>query len=439
MKYYVETYGCQMNEYDSGVVRGILQKDEFEKSTTPEGADVILLNTCAIRENAHAKIYNRLQSLSPLKKKNPDLVIGILGCMAQNLGEDLFHQNLPLDLVAGPDSYRKLPELIQSSRTKGIKSAHLELSKTETYDELGPVEVEGVQSFVTIMRGCNNFCTFCVVPYTRGRERSRSPESIVEEINNVLANGAREITLLGQNVNSYRYEDHDFTSLLEIILAKTEVPRIRFTSPHPKDFPESLLQLMAKEERFASNIHLPLQSGNTRILSLMKRNYSKEEYLDLVAKIRSIVPNVGITTDIIVGFPTETEEDFEDTMDVVEKVGFDMAFMFKYSEREGTIAQKRYPDDVSEEAKSSRMIRLVNRQTEISHERNSEKIGNVYKIMIEGVSKKSESDWMGKTYCGRVCVFPKPNHEAKIENYLGNEINVKVISATSATLKSEIL
>lgn len=450
---YIETYGCQMNEYDSGLVRSILGDAGYSRAESPAEAGVILLNTCAIREKAHEKVYNRLHALGHLKRKDPRTVIGILGCMAQNLGDDLFAQGLPVDFVMGPDNYRELPEIVSRIRAGQESNLNItQLSRTETYEEIDPKVVSGKLAFVTIMRGCDNFCSFCVVPYTRGRERSRSPESIVNEINELVqTEGVREVTLLGQNVNSYRHEtDFRFRDLIERILRETEIARIRFTSPHPHDFPEQLLDLMASEPRFCSQIHLPVQSGSTATLERMKRDYSREEFLSLVDRIRVRMPDVGLTTDVIVGFSGETDAEFEETLSVMAAVRFDMAFMFHYSERSQTYAHKRMPDDVPQAVKLDRLRRLIELQTEIAREKNAALIGQSYEVLVEGRSKRSAVELMGRSATGKAIIFPIPGlnpdtgaiyqqQEAvqlvDIDPYLGEMITVRVTESTPATLR----
>lgn len=452
---FIETYGCQMNEYDSGIALRYLTDQGFHRVSVPDEASVILLNTCAVRENAHQKVYGRLQSFSGLKRRRKDLVVGLLGCMAQNLGEDLFAMGLPLDMIVGPDNLRELPALVEHARSRpGQVVQRTRLSVHETYDDVEPGVVSGAQAFVTIMRGCDNFCTFCVVPYTRGRERSREPASIVAEIERLIEQGVREVTLLGQNVNSYRSEDADFARLVALILERTTLERIRFTSPHPHDFPRHLLELMAREERFCSSIHLPMQSGSDRVLAAMRRDYTRDTFRGLVEEIRSVVGDVGLTTDVIVGFPGETEADFEDTLSLVAESGFDLAYMFRYSPRENTYAIKHLPDDVPEEVKLERLNRLIALQRSASAERNKSEVGRTHRVLVEGPSRRSAVELMGRSLTGKVVIFPLSNspesetapdtrvppeatqwHEVPV----GQTFSVRVESVTSATLRGRIV
>jgi len=355
--------------------------------------------------------------------------------MAQNLGKELVSGNLPVDMIIGPDNYRDIPGLIREMNQESDRIDLTLLSKTETYEEIIPENSSGVSALVTIMRGCNNFCTFCVVPYTRGRERSKKPESIIEEINLLSQKGIKQITLLGQNVNSYKYQELDFSGLIDRILKETDIPRIRFTSPHPKAFPEKLLELMAQNPRFCPSIHLPLQSGSSKVLKDMKRNYTAEEFINLLKRIREIIPHAGMTTDVIVGFPDETDEEFEETLAVMEACRFDMAYMFKYSEREGTKAKQLYKDNIPEKTKAERLTRLVDLQNKISLEANLEKIGKIFEVMVEYPSKKSSEEFSGRTSCGRMTVFPLQGRTLAA----GEFVNVKITSASSATLKGTIV
>ncbi|MFN3605145.1 MAG: tRNA (N6-isopentenyl adenosine(37)-C2)-methylthiotransferase MiaB [Leptonema sp. (in: bacteria)] len=434
---FIETYGCQMNVYDSGIVKKLFLNDGFTLAASEDTSDVILINTCAIRERAQERIYSRLQSLYPLKKRKPNLVVGIIGCMAQNLGNELFAMGFPIDVVLGPDNYRNLPAIIKDIQSNSNKKFQLtRISSTEVYDDIEPEVIEGCSAFVTIMRGCNNFCSFCVVPYTRGRERSRSPQSIIKEINHLIEKfNIKEVTLLGQNVNSYKFENFDFTDLIQLILDQTNIQRIRFTSPHPHHFPKKLIRLMSQEKRFCSSIHLPLQSGSTKILKRMHRDYTKEEYLELVNYIRQEIPEVGLTTDIIVGFSGETEEDFQETLEMVKEVKFNMAYMFYYSEREHTLAKKKYPDDVPIDVKIKRLNELIDLQSDVSKEKNKKEIGKCFEVLIEGKSKKSDKEWMGRTNHGKVVVFPDPEEKFKI----GDFVTTKITNATKATLLGTVL
>ena len=431
-KVYIETYGCQMNEYDTELVKTILKKNNYDFTTVPDEAEIIFLNTCSVRENAHDKVYQRLNVFQQLRKKNKNLVMGILGCMAQNLRKELLEENVSVDIVAGPDSYKKLPEMLSRVQETGEKEFFLTLSEFETYSDVFPTRESGINAWVAVMRGCDNFCTFCVVPYTRGRERSRDPFNIVEEVEQLAGEGFKQVTLLGQNVNSYRFDSYDFADLITMVSDVSGIKRIRFTSPHPKDFPLKLIDVVADNRKACRQIHLPLQSGNDRILNMMNRTYTQREYLKLVEFMRKKIPELALTTDVIIGFPTETDADYEDTLKVLHEVRFDSAFMFKYSERKQTIAERKFPDDVPDEVKTERMIKLVELQRKINYDNNRLHLGKVFEVLVEGRAKKPDQ-LMGRNEANRIIVFPDQGQKA------GDFVTVLIDEVTPNTLIGSII
>ena len=430
---YIETYGCQMNVADSEVVASIMQMDGFHLTEDPELADAILLNTCSVRDNAEQKVLNRLEYYHYIRKKRRRKVtIGVLGCMAERAKGELIEKH-HVDLVVGPDSYLDLPNLVGAVE-RGEKAINVELSTSETYKDVLPLKIGGVHisGFVSIMRGCNNFCSYCIVPYTRGRERSRELESIIREVKDLASKNYREVTLLGQNVNSYRFVDgdrvYDFADLLEAVALAVPEMRIRFTSPHPKDMDDRAIQAMAKHPNICKHIHLPAQSGNDRILKLMKRNYTRAWYLERVAAIRAVMPDCAITSDLFCGFHDETEEDFQDTLSLMKEVGYDASFMFKYSERPGTYAAKYLEDNIPEEVKIRRLQEMIDLQNHLSLESNKRDVGKVVEVLIEGFSKRSREQLFGRTQQNKVVVFDKQGYR------VGQYVEVLVEDATAATL-----
>jgi tRNA-2-methylthio-N6-dimethylallyladenosine synthase len=432
---YIETYGCQMNLADTEIVLGILKKQGYDVTDNPQKADVVLLNTCSIRDNAEQRIYGRIGNLKTLKKNNPALVLGILGCMAERLRKDLVEDKKAVDLVVGPDEYRRLPEYIDVA-LNGDKGIGVKLSRTETYDDIEPHREDGLSAWISVMRGCDKFCTFCVVPFTRGRERSRSLQSIVTELENLSVRGFKDITLLGQNVNSYLDEENgggDFADLLSAAAKVDRRMRIRFSTSHPQDISDKLLYTIAEHPNLCNYIHLPVQSGSNRILELMNRTYTVEHYLNLIDKAKKIIPGATFSTDIISGFPTETWEDHLATLEVMKQVRYDGAYMFKYSPREGTKAH-RMEDDVPEDVKSKRLQEIIDVQQQISFEINQALIGTEDIILVEGFSKKSNDFVAGRTDTNKTVIVPIND---KITN--GNYIKVKINKATSGTLFGEYL
>lgn len=432
---FIETYGCQMNVADSEVVASVMRMAGYEVTDTLDDADAVFLNTCSVRENAEQKIYNRLEALNALRKKHK-LIIGVLGCMAEHVKDNLIEQH-HVDLVAGPDAYLTLPGLIASVEA-GEKAINVELSKTETYRDIIPSHICGnhISSFVSIMRGCNNFCTYCIVPYTRGRERSRDVDSILNEVHDLEAKGYKEITLLGQNVNSYKFERADgsivtFPMLLRTVAETVPAMRIRFTTSHPKDMSDETLHVIADVPNICKHIHLPVQSGSSKVLKAMNRKYTREWYLDRVAAIRRIIPDCGLTTDIFCGFCGETEEDHQLSLSLMRECAYDAAFMFKYSERPGTYASKHLKDDISEEVKIARLNEIIALQNQLSAESNARCVGKTFKILVEGVSKRSKEQLFGRTEQNRVVVFDRGSH------HIGDFVKVRVNSTTSATLIGE--
>jgi tRNA-2-methylthio-N6-dimethylallyladenosine synthase len=408
--YFIETFGCQMNVADSELVAGLLEDCGYSQTQDMTKADIIFMNTCAIREKAEETVHNRLDSIHYLKKKNPQLIFGVLGCMAQNLKNELLESKPYVDIILGPDSYRRIPEIINNRKVQNAHQVDTRLSKFEVYDSMLPLRNSGTNALVSISRGCDNFCTFCIVPFTRGRERSRDMDSIVAEVKDAVINGFNEVTLLGQNVNSYRTQNGKFPELMELVAQVPGVERIRYMSPHPQDMDEDLIKVMAKYKNICDYIHLPLQAGSDRILKRMNRTYTKQEFLDLVSLIRKHIPDCAISTDIIVGFPGETDEEYHDTLDVMNTVIFDRAFMFKYSSRPGTKAAE-YTDQIDESTKQARLANLIELQQAHTLQANQKRIGKVLKVMIEKESKKTSSSWVGRSEGSVSVIFNKKNEK----------------------------
>ncbi len=433
---YIETYGCQMNVADSEVVLSILNEAGFGLTDDYKSADLILINTCAIRDNAEQRIFNRLNEFKHLKKRNKSLLIGIIGCMAERLKEKLVEKEKLVDLVVGPDAYRSLPDLVEEAES-GQKAINVLLSREETYAEISPVRLSknGVSAFVSIMRGCDNMCSYCVVPYTRGRERSRDPITILSEVQDLIDNGFREVTLLGQNVDKYNWNNGmvNFAKLLAMTAELDPDLRVRFSTSYPQDMTDEVLHTIAKYDNICKYIHLPVQSGSTAILKKMKRGYTREWYMDRIRAIRTIIPECAISSDFITGFCNETEEDHQETLSIMKWVGFDYSYMFKYSERPDTYAAKRLPDDVPEEVKSRRLKEIIELQNQLSLESNRRDVGGIFKVLVEGESKKSSDRLFGRNSQNKVIVFDKQNAE------IGDYVIVKVNDCSSATLLGEII
>ncbi len=446
-KLYLESYGCQMNFSDSEVVAAILSENGYTTTRNIQEADLVLLNTCSIRENAETRVRNRLTEFKHKKEENPNLVVGILGCMAERLKKNLLEEEKLVDLVAGPDAYRDLPNLIAEVGT-GQKAVNVLLSREETYADISPVRLDqgGISAFVTIMRGCDNMCSFCVVPFTRGRERSRDPKSIVKECEELFALGYREVTLLGQNVDSYRWNMSakgeikleneptlNFANLLENVALVSPLLRVRFSTSHPKDMTDDVLEMIAKYKNICNYIHLPVQSGNTKVLERMNRGYAREWYLQRIEAIHKIIPDCAISTDIITGFCSETTEEHEDTLSLMDQVVFDYAYMFKYSERPKTLAERKFEDDVPEETKAKRLNEIIEKQNLHSLQRNQAQIGKTFEILVEGPSKRSDAQFCGRNSKNNMVIFDKQNA------CKGDYISVKITHCTSATLFGEIV
>lgn len=433
---YIETYGCQMNLADTEVILGLVNDAGYIITNQIEEADFILINTCSVRENAEQRIYGRLGKFKSLKKKKPEIVIGMLGCMAERLRSKLMYEKAKgvgqaVDVLVGPDEYRKLPELMNHA-WQGEKGIAVKLSRFETYDDITPLRTNGISAWISVMRGCDKFCSFCVVPFTRGRERCRPLASIVKEVETLSSRGFKEVTLLGQNVNSYIDRKYDFADLLKSVADVDSSIRVRFTTSHPQDMSDKLIETIAEKRNICKYIHLPLQSASDRILNLMNRSYDCNHYLNLIAKIRSLIPNTGISTDIITGFPTETEEDHRKTIEVLSDLQFDGAFMFKYSPRENTLAYKMI-DDIPDEIKSRRIDEIIKLQNMISLEKNRELVGQIQEILVEGDSKKSLDKWHGRTDSNKMVIFSKDSVN------VGDYVKIKIEKANSATLFGSII